>query len=176
MHDRWAMQIKLDRNKLEESTRLVGTTSWAAIGAGAVVALAIQVLLLLLGLALSLSVGDHIPAGGYAFWAVIVEMFALAVGSALAAHVAHPGRELGGITAGVMTWATFIVLSIVVGRYALFAVASTSTTAWAGFFGALFGLAAAIFGGIVGSTGSRHIHLRRRHNTLPMGTTQTGPM
>jgi hypothetical protein len=47
--------------------------------------------------------------------------------------------------------------------------------AWAGFFGALLGLGAAIFGGIVGSTGSRHIHLRRRHTTLPMGT-QTGPM
>ena len=167
------MQIKLDRNKLEESTRLVGTTSWAAIGAGAVVALAIQVLLLLLGLAIAMSVGDRMVAGGYAFWTVIVEMLALGIGSALAAHITHPGRELGGIAAGVMTWATFIVLGIVVGR---FGGVDSSTTAWAGFIGALLGLASAIFGGIIGSTGGRHIHLRRRHTTLPMGTTQTGPM
>jgi hypothetical protein len=175
MHPIMAMKLKVDRNKLEESTRLVGTTSWGAIIAGVVLALAIQVLLLLLGLALALSVGDRAIAGGYALWSVLVEMFALAVGSALAAHVAHPGRELGGIVAGVLTWATVLVLGGVLGRFALVP-ATTGTTAWAGFVGALLGLVAAIFGGVVGSTGGRHIHLRRRHTTLPMGTTHTGPM
>lgn len=141
----------MDTRKLEEGSRLVGATSWSAIASGVFVALALQTVLLLLGLAFGLSVGDRAVGGGYAMWAILVQLSSIAVGSALAAAVTHAERGKGGMVAGLMTWAVAIVIGgalswISVGRMV------DGTGAWSAFVGAVLGLGAAILGGVFGST------------------------
>ncbi len=141
----------MNTRKLEEGSRLVGATSWAAIATGVFVALALQTLLLLLGLALGLSVGDGEVGGGFALWAILVQLASIAVGSALAAATTHAERRGGGIAAGIMTWAVALVLGgalsgITLGRML------GETGAWSAFIGALLGLGAAIVGGAFGAS------------------------
>jgi FtsH-binding integral membrane protein len=136
--------------KLEETSRLVGATSWAAIASGVFIALALQILLLLLGLAFGLSVGDRTVEGGFAAWAVIVQLASIAVGAALAARISHADDRMGGAVAGVMTWAVALVLG-----GALQSVPTMmrfeGSGAWAAFLGAALSLGAAIIGGAIGS-------------------------
>jgi hypothetical protein len=145
----------MNTRRLEEGSRLVGATSWAAIASGVFVALALQTVLLLLGLAFGLSVGDQAVGGGYALWAVLVQLASIAVGAALAAAVTHAERGKGGMVAGIMTWAVALVIGgalswISVGRMV------DGAGAWSGFVGAVLGLGAGIIGGMFGaSLGSR---------------------
>ena len=141
----------MDTRRLDESSRLVGATSWAAIASGVFIALALQTLLLLFGLALGLSVGDRAVGGGFALWAVIVQLFAIAVGAALAARLSHAHYRMGGMVAGIMTWAVALALGGTL-TGATFGERFASTGAWAGFIGAILGLGAAIVGGAIGST------------------------
>jgi hypothetical protein len=145
----------MDTRKLDESSRLVGATSWAAIASGVFIALALQTVLILLGLAFGLSTGDREVAGGFAFWAVLVQLFSIAVGAALAARISHGNDRMGGIAAGVMTWAVALVLGGTFAFQGLTAERVASTGVWAAFFGALLGLGAAIIGGMVGTTFGR---------------------
>lgn len=140
----------MNTRKLEESSRLVGATSWAAIASGVFVALALQTVLLLLGLALGLSVGDEMLGGGYALWAVLVQLGSLAVGAALAAATTHAEHRSGGIVAGIMTWAVAIVIGGALSWISLRGMIG-GTGAWSAFVGAVLGLGAAIVGGMFGS-------------------------
>jgi len=145
--------------KLEEGSRIIATTSWGAIVAGVAIALALQLLLLTLGFAVGASVGDHVPGGGYAWWAFLVQLLTLAIGGAVAARVSPTRTRLGGMVAGGMTWAFAIAIGEVLGS----AVAVTrlgSTGLWSAFFGMLLGLGAAMFGGLLGAT--------RRPTSLPV--------
>jgi len=141
----------MDTRKLDESSRLVGATSWAAIASGVFITLALQSLLLMFGLALGLSVGDKMIAGGYALWAVIVQLVAITVGAALAARISHAHHRRGGMVAGIMTWAVALALGATL-TGATLSQRFESTGAWAGFLGAILGLGAAIVGGALGST------------------------
>jgi hypothetical protein len=159
----------MDTRRLDESSRLVGATSWAAIASGVFIALALQTLLLLFGLAVGLSVGDKAVAGGYALWAVIVQLLAIAVGAALAGRLSHANHRMGGIVAGIMTWAVALALGGTL-TGATLGQRFASMGAWAGFVGALLGLGAAIVGGAVGSTlGGRG----RTTTTTTTGTTRS---
>lgn len=141
----------MDTRKLEEGSRLIGATRWASIATGVFVALALQTLLLLLGLALGRSVGDEAVGGGYAVWAIVVQLCALVVGAALAAATSHASTRMGGIAAGVMTWAVALVLGGVLSGIAVVR-GVDGTGAWSAFVGALLGLGAAIVGGAFGAT------------------------
>jgi hypothetical protein len=136
--------------KLTEGSRLVGATSWAAIAFGVFTALALQHLLIMFGLALGVSTGDRNVAGGFALWVVIVQLLSIALGAALAARLAHAGNRTGGVAAGVMTWAVALVLGGTLQGVSLMEIGPTG--AWAAFFAALLGLAAAIAGGAAGSS------------------------
>jgi hypothetical protein len=163
----------MNTQRLDESSRLVAATSWGAIAAGVFVALALQTALLLLGLAFGLSVGDERIGGGYALWAIIVQLASFALGAALAARIAHAGNQLGGIVAGVMTWAVAVVVNGALGGIALGAPASMrleSTSAWAAFFGIVLALGAAIFGGVMGATRGR------TRTTAPMPAAPAQPL
>jgi hypothetical protein len=139
----------MDMTSFDEKTRLLGATSWRAIAAGVFIALALQVLLLLLGLGFAL--GDERISGGYQAWSVLVQLSSIAVGAALAARLSHLGSRSGGIAAGIMTWAVVLVLGGAVQGF-LMVPPPTAATAWAAFFGAIFGLGAAILGGALGAT------------------------
>jgi hypothetical protein len=139
----------MNTRKLEESSRLVGATSWAAIASGVFVALALQTILVLLGLAVGLSVGDGMIAGGFALWAVIVQLCSIAVGAALAAATSHAGSRMGGMAAGVMTWAVAITIGGVLSATGMARIGENG--AWAAFFGALLSLGAALVGGGFGA-------------------------
>jgi hypothetical protein len=139
----------MDTSSFDEKTRLLGATSWKAIASGVFIALALQALLLLLGLAFAL--GDARVSGGYAAWAVFVQLLSIAVGAALAARLSHLGSRSGGIAAGIMTWAVALVLGGAVQGFMMVPRPSVGS-AWAAFFGAVFGLGAAILGGALGAT------------------------
>lgn len=141
----------MDTRRLEEGSRLFGATRWSAIATGVFVALALQTVLLLLGLALGRSVGDEAVGGGFALWAIIVQLCSIAVGAALAASTSHADTRMGGIAAGVMTWAVSLVLGGVLSGVA-FMRGTDGGDAWSAFFGALLGLGAAILGGAFGAT------------------------
>jgi hypothetical protein len=123
----------MDMTSFDEKARLLGATSWKAIAAGVFIALALQALLLLLGLAFAL--GDE----------------RIAVGAALAARLSHLGSRSGGIAAGIMTWAVVLVVGGAV-QGSMMVPRPGAGTAWAAFFGAVFGLGAAILGGALGAT------------------------
>ncbi len=163
----------MNTRKLEESTRLVGATSWAAIASGVVIALAIQILLMMLGLAFGLSVGDGTPEGGFALWAVLVQLVSIAIGAALAARISRAHRPVAGAAAGVMTWAASLVLGGAMAGLTTMQ-RSESTGAWAGFFGALLALGAAILGGAAGASLGRS--RRPPVTTGPIGPTSTQPV
>lgn len=147
----------MDSHKLVQASRLVGATSWAAIASGVFIALAIQILLLLLGIAIGLSVGDEDVGGGFALWAIIVQLASIAVGSALAASLSHSETRMGGIAAGVMTWAVTLALGGALSGLAV--VRSIEGGAWSAFVGALLGLVVAMLGGAYGATlGRRGTH------------------
>jgi len=141
----------MNTRRLEEGSRLFSAIRWGAIASGVFVALALQTLLLLLGLAFGLSVGDEAIGGGYALWAVIVQLFCLFVGAALAAALSHAHGRSGGIAAGVMTWAVALVIGGALGGFSL-TQRLDGTAAWSAFVGALLGLVAAIAGGAFGTT------------------------
>jgi hypothetical protein len=142
----------MDTRKLEETSRLVGSISWAAIASGVFIALALQILLSLLGLAFGLSVGDRAVGGGYAFWAVLVQLVSIGVGAALAARIAHATRTYGGIAAGIMVWAVALVIGGALPGFMLVQRFDSTVGAWAAFIGAAISLLAAILGGILGSS------------------------
>ncbi len=147
----------MDSHKLVQASRLVGATSWAAIASGVFIALAMQILLLLLGIAIGLSVGDEDVAGGFALWAIIVQLASIAVGSALAASLSHAETRRGGMAAGVMTWAVALALGGALSGLAV--VRSIEGGAWSAFVGALLGLVVAMLGGAYGATlGRRGTH------------------
>lgn len=133
----------------DESSRLIGATRWQAIASGVFIALALQVLLSLLGLAFAL--GDERIGSGYEAWATLVQLASIAVGAALAARISHLGSRAGGIAAGIMTWAVVLVLGGAVQGLTMVPRPSAGS-AWIAFFGALFGLGAAILGGSFGAT------------------------
>lgn len=141
----------MDTRKLDEGSRLLGAISWAAIATGVFVALALQTLLLLLGLGFGLSIGDGTVGGAYAVWAVVVQLCSIAVGAALAAALSHTGHRMGGVAAGVMTWAVALVLGGLISGFSLMQ-RLDGAGAWSAFFGALLGLGAAIVGGAFGAT------------------------
>lgn len=162
----------MNTRKLDESSRLVGATSWAAIASGVVIALALQTVLVLFGLALGLSMGDHTVAGGFALWAVIVQLLSIAVGAALAARISHGSNRMGGVAAGVMTWAVSLAFGGALSSQGLaWTTRTASTGAWAAFFGALLGLGAAVIGGIVGTGMGRSS--RPEVPSTPVGPTHT---
>ena len=133
----------MDTHKLEDGSRLLGTVRWGAIATGAFVAVALQTVLMLFGFAIATSTGDHSTGTGYALWALLSQVCALAVGSALAASVGHAETRGAGMAAGAMTWAVALVLgSIVTGFGHL-----NEAAAWTAFFGAVLGLGAAMLGG-----------------------------
>jgi FtsH-binding integral membrane protein len=156
----------MDTRRLQEGSRLIGATSWAAIAAGVFVALALHMLLMLFGLAVVQSVGDRTPGGGFAIWAIIVQLGAIAVGAALAAALTHSERRGTGIAAGVMTWAVALVLG---GSLSGFALAQRFDGAgvWSVFLGALLALGAAVLGGGFGAS------LGRTRSALGSGTPMT---
>ena len=160
----------MDTRKLEEGSRLVGATSWAAIASGVFVALALQTVLLLLGIALGVSVGDSAIGGGYALWAVIVQLGSIAVGAALAASLSHSAHRLGGIAAGVMTWAVALVLGGMLSGVSL-TMRLDGAGAWSAFLGALLGLGAAMLGGAFGATLGR---AGRPERTEPLAASPLG--
>lgn len=163
----------MNTRKLEETSRLVGATSWAAIASGVVVALAIQTVLVLLGLAVGLSVGDGMIAGGFAVWAVLVQLCSMAVGAALAAATSHAEGRMGGIIAGVMTWAVAITIGGLLSSIGIARLGEGG--AWTAFFGAVLGLGAAILGGGFGSL--IHGSSRGSYTTTDRGPiTMGGPL
>lgn len=141
----------MDTRRFEEAARWLGTIRWSAIATGVFIALALQTVLLLLGVALARSVGDEAIGGGFALWAVIVQLACLAVGAAIAAALSHVHDRMSGVAAGVMTWAVALVLGGVLSGFSL-TQRLEGTAAWSGFFGALLGLAAAVVGGAFGAT------------------------
>jgi len=161
----------MDTRKLEEGSKLIASTSWAAIASGVFVALALQIVLLLFGLAVGLSVGDKTVGGGYALWAVIVQLFAIAVGAALAARIAHAGHTSGGIVAGIMTWAVSLVLGGALQGFTMVQRFDSTGGAWAAFLGVTLGLGAAIVGGAIGAS-----RWRGRHTTEPPAPVVTSPV
>jgi hypothetical protein len=148
----------MNTRTLEHSSRLVAATSWGAILSGVFVALALQTLLLLLGLAIAGSVGDEVPRGGFALWAVIVSIGSFMIGGALAGSVARADNRASGIAAGALMWA----VALVVGNFLTGALGASmprtsaaafdTSWAWAPFFAALLALGAAIIGGVLGAS------------------------
>jgi hypothetical protein len=140
----------MNTRRLEESTRLVGATSWAAIVTGVFLALAVQAVLMWFGLALAQSSGDRVPGRGFEVWAVIVQLVAIAFGAAVAASISRNERR-GGVATGIMVWAVALVLGGIVTGMAM-ATRFPGGAAWSAFLGALLGLAAAIIGGWFGAS------------------------
>jgi len=140
----------MNTRRLEESTRLVGATSWAAIVTGVFLALALQAVLMWFGLALAQSSGDRVPARGFEVWAVIVQLLAIAFGAAIASAISRTDRR-GGVATGIMVWAVALVLGGLVTGVAM-ATRFPGGAAWSAFLGALLGLAAAIVGGWFGAS------------------------
>jgi len=162
----------MNTRRLEEGSRWLGTIRWSAIASGVFIALALQTLLLLLGLAFGLSVGDETVGGGYALWAVIVQLVCLAIGAAVAAALSHAHGRMSGIAAGVMTWAVSLVIGGALSGFTL-TQRLDGTAAWSAFVGALLGLIAAIAGGAFGATlrgGERGERVEPMAPASPVGT------
>ena len=134
--------------------------NWAVIAAGVVVALASQILLLWLGDAVVTSVGDRTPAGGFAFWGVLVQLGSLFLGAAFASFLARPAFVGGGAAIGAFTWALALVLGSAIAARPLagWRPESVAAAAWTTFFGALLSLGTAMVGGALGSRRAHHDH------------------
>ena len=120
--------------------------NWGAVATGVFIGLAIQTVLLLSGMAVVRSVGDRLPGTGYQVWAVVSVLLGVAIGAALAASLSHIARRASGAAVGVLTWSITLVLGAVVSGIAI-APRIDGAGAWAPLFGAVLGLAAAMFGG-----------------------------
>ena len=140
----------MNTRSLEDSIHSVGATKWSAIATGVFLALAVQTVMLLLGAAVTSSVGDGVPEGGYAFWALLVQLAAIGAGAAIAAALSHATLRRAGIGAGVVVWAVALVFGGLVTVFVL-SRGSAETNAWLAFFGALLSLTAAIVGGAIGT-------------------------
>lgn len=142
----------MNTRRLDEGTRLVGATSWAAIAYGVFLALALQTVLLLLGIAVGVSVGDRGVGNGYAVWAVIVQLVSIGVGAAVAGAVNRREDRASGMVAGVMTWAVVLVLG---GILNIAVPRGVELNAWLAFFGAILTLGVAAAGGAFGASLAR---------------------
>ena len=140
----------MNTRSLEDGIHSVGATRWSAIATGVFLALALQTILLLFGAAVSSSVGDGVPEGGYAFWALLVQLVSIGTGAAIAAALSHASLRREGIGAGVVVWAVALVFGGLVTVFVL-SRGSSETNAWLAFFGALLSLTAAIVGGAFGT-------------------------
>lgn len=129
--------------------RALSSWDWSAILAGVAVAMAIRFFLSLLGAAVGLTVGNEVLGGGYAVYAVLVQLLALAMGAATAAMLAHVDSATQGAWVGAFTWVVVVSLSGLLPGSPLLPQTLTSA-AWGAFMGALLSLATAILGGAIG--------------------------
>ena len=102
--------------------RVWGHVSWGAILAGVAIALTVQFVLSLLGTGIGISTIDPLQTGetpsakafstGAALWWVVSFFFSLAIGGAIASHLAGFTTRLDGILHGLATWAVATLLGL----------------------------------------------------------------
>ena len=102
--------------------RVWGHVSWSAILAGVAIALTVQFVLSLLGTGIGMSTVDPLQTGespspqafsaGAALWWVVSFFFSLAIGGAIASHLAGFTTRLDGILHGLATWAVATLLGL----------------------------------------------------------------
>jgi hypothetical protein len=164
---------------LDQSSRLVSSTSWASIARGVFVTLAIQTVLLLFGLAMANSVGDRTPEGLYSVWVVLVFLVSFAIGGVIAAVGPRAEGRAGGFAAGFMVWAVAIVVGNVVSNFLVGDFRGRELSPlWTPLIASLLALGAALVGGALGAGlrgGSRRPPaLDEDHHLEP--TPYVGPM
>ena len=102
--------------------RVWGHVSWGAILAGVAIALTVQFVLSLLGTGIGMSTIDPLQSGGTpsaqafsagaALWWVVSFFLSLAIGGAVASHLAGFTTRLDGVLHGLATWAVATLLGI----------------------------------------------------------------
>ncbi|MCW5809159.1 MAG: hypothetical protein KIT31_42790 [Deltaproteobacteria bacterium] len=136
-------------DRIERASQALQRMRWPAIALGVFLTLALQSVLLRFGFAIA--VHDGRVGAGYGLWSLLVVLASLVVGAAITANLSHARDRWHGIAAGVVTWAVALVVGAVSHGAVLGREVTTQSLAWTGFFSALLGLGAAVFGGLVGA-------------------------